>query len=82
MKEYNLKWTQYNQTKYFLCQVRNFLPQMAEAEVELNTALRNGQGDQLNIENVDDDEKVIEMDVALMKVILILWYFFTREFEF
>lgn len=50
-----------------LNKVRNFLPQMAEAEMELNTALRNGQGDQLNIENVDDDDKVIEMDVALVK---------------
>ena len=49
---------------------------MAEAEVELNTALRNGQADQLNIENVDNDDKVIEMDVALVKVI---FYVFTNE---
>ena len=48
---------------------------MAEAEVELNTALRNGQADQLNIENVDNDDKVIEMDVALVKVI---FYVFTN----
>ena len=48
---------------------------MAEAEVDLNTALRNGQADQLNIENVDNDDKVIEMDVALVKVI---FYVFTN----
>jgi len=47
--------------------VKNFLPQMAEAEAELNTAIRNGEAHKLNIENVENDDRVIEMDVAMLK---------------
>ena len=50
---------------------------MAEADSELKVALKNGQGDQLNIENTEGDDKVIEMDVALLKVFgLISWGYF------
>ena len=50
---------------------------MAEADSELKVALKNGQGDQLNIENTEGDDKVIEMDVALLKVFgLISWRYF------
>ena len=41
---------------------------MAEAEAELNTAIRNGEAHKLNIENVENDDRVIEMDVAMLKV--------------
>ena len=41
---------------------------MAEADYALQSALRNGDKHKFNIENVEDDEKVIEMDVALLKV--------------
>eukprot|EP00088_Acartia_fossae_P030904 TRINITY_DN3187_c0_g1_i1.p1 TRINITY_DN3187_c0_g1~~TRINITY_DN3187_c0_g1_i1.p1 ORF type:complete len:179 (+),score=69.44 TRINITY_DN3187_c0_g1_i1:44-580(+) len=50
-----------------LAKVKNFLPVMAEADSELQMALKNGHADQLNIENIEGDDKVIEMDVALLK---------------
>jgi len=50
-----------------LVKVKKFLPQMAEADYALQSALRNGDNHMINIENVENDEKVIEMDVALLK---------------
>ena len=41
---------------------------MAEADYALQSALRNGDNHLINIENVENDENVIEMDVALLKV--------------
>ena len=41
---------------------------MAEAEGRLNTAIREGLADSLNIQNIDGLERVVEMDVALLKV--------------
>jgi hypothetical protein len=34
----------------------------------LKKALKEGLADSLDIENVDGDERVVEMDVALLKV--------------
>ena len=48
--------------------MRSFLPKIAEAEERLNKALREGLADTLNIQNVEGDERVVEMDVALLKV--------------
>lgn len=44
---------------------------MAAAEEKLNTALRDGLADDLNVENVATDEKYIEMDVAMLKVTIV-----------
>ena len=41
---------------------------MAEAEGRLNKAIREGLADSLNIQNIDGLERVVEMDVALLKV--------------
>lgn len=49
-----------------LDQVKGFLPKMASADADLRTALRDGLGENLNLENVKEDEKYIEMDVAVM----------------
>merc|ERR1719309_467989 len=40
---------------------------MAEAEEQLNHAIRKGLGSEYDIENVQQDEKVIQMDVALLQ---------------
>lgn len=50
-----------------LDQVKSFLPKMAEAEVKLQSAIRDGLQDKFNVENVEDDERFVEMDVALLK---------------
>ena len=51
-----------------LDQVKQFLPQMAEAEVKLNEAVAANGGAKFDVENVTEtDENVIEMDIALMK---------------
>ena len=50
-----------------LDQVKQFLPQLAEAEVKLNEAVAADGGDEFDVENVATDENVIEMDIALMK---------------
>jgi hypothetical protein len=41
---------------------------MAEAEGQLNKAVREGLANSYNIENVEGDDRVVEMDVALLKV--------------
>ncbi len=48
--------------------MRTFLPKIAEAEERLNKALREGLADSLDIQNIQGDDKVVEMDVALLKV--------------
>ena len=48
-------------------QVRSFLPQMADAEVKLAAALAGGGGEQFNVENVTGDQRVIEMDIAMVQ---------------
>jgi len=50
-----------------LDQVKGFLPKMAEAEQQLNCAIKQGLSNRYNVEDVEDDEKVIEMDVAILK---------------
>ena len=50
-----------------LDQVKQFLPQLAEAEVKLNEAVAAEGGDKFDVENIATDENVIEMDIALMK---------------
>jgi len=40
---------------------------MAEAEVKLQSAIRDGLQDKFNVENVENDERFVEMDVALLK---------------
>ncbi|XP_023320036.1 uncharacterized protein C12orf45 homolog [Eurytemora carolleeae] len=49
-----------------LDQVKSFLPTMATADKDLKTAIKNGLGEKLNVENVQEDEKYIEMDVAVL----------------
>ena len=46
--------------------VKSFLPQMAEADKQLNEAVARDGADKFNVENVGDDENVIEMDIAVM----------------
>ena len=48
--------------------VKSFLPVMAGADVDLKNALKDGLGEKLNLENVMEDEKYIEMDLAVMDV--------------
>lgn len=48
--------------------MKSFLPTMATADKDLKTAIKNGLGEKLNVENVQEDEKYIEMDVAVMDV--------------
>merc|ERR1719153_1307286 len=50
-----------------LDKVKKFLPQMAEADTALQSALRNGDACHINIENIENDDKVIEMEVALLR---------------
>eukprot|EP00092_Neocalanus_flemingeri_P009900 GFUD01010670.1.p1 GENE.GFUD01010670.1~~GFUD01010670.1.p1 ORF type:complete len:193 (-),score=79.82 GFUD01010670.1:91-669(-) len=50
-----------------LDEVRSFLPQMAEAEVKLAAALAGGDGRQFDVENVTGDQRVIEMDIAMVQ---------------
>ena len=49
-----------------LQQVKSFLPQMAEAGKQLNEAVARDGADKFNVEKVDDDENVIEMDIAVL----------------
>ena len=44
-----------------LHRVQAFLPQMARAESELQQKLEQNQADDIDIENVDNCDKVIEM---------------------
>merc|ERR1719318_583003 len=50
-----------------LDEVRSFLPQMADAEVKLAAALAGGAGEQFDVENVTGDQRVIEMDIAMVQ---------------
>merc|ERR1719427_1802504 len=50
-----------------LDEVRNFLPQMADAEVKLTASLASGGGDQYDVENVTGDQRGIEMDIAMVE---------------
>jgi len=50
-----------------LDQVKNFLPQMAAAERQLNQAVASEGIEKFDVENVDHDENVIEMDIAVME---------------
>ena len=49
-----------------LDQVKSFLPQMAEAENQLNQAVARDGGEKYNVENVRDDQRVVEMDIAVL----------------
>ena len=49
-----------------LDQVKSFLPQMAEAERQLTQAVARDGGQKFNVENVRDDQRVVEMDIAVM----------------
>ena len=49
-----------------LNQVKNFLPQMAEAELKLNQAVARDGGDAFDVENIANDDNVIEMDIAMV----------------
>ena len=53
---------------YSIDKVKSFLPTMATADKDLKTAIKNGLGEKLNVENVQEDEKYIEMDVAVLDV--------------
>jgi len=52
----------------------------------LKKALKEGLADSLDIENVDGDERVVEMDVALLKVrfffLLVLGFGFNSRAQF
>ena len=52
---------------FYIFQVRSFLPQMADAEVKLAAALASGGGEQYDVENVTGDQRVIEMDIAMVQ---------------
>ena len=65
--------------------MKGFLPKMASADADLRTALRDGLGENLNLENVKEDEKYIEMDVAVMDVSLFIlvpyWYLLSLSYN-
>jgi len=47
--------------------VKDFLPKMAEADVKLATTLKEEGGrERLNVENLEGEQQVVEMDIALM----------------
>ncbi|XP_061570531.1 uncharacterized protein C12orf45 homolog [Cololabis saira] len=48
--------------------LQNFLPQMAEANEKLKQQIEEGAAGYLDIENVEEAERVIEMDVALVEL--------------
>merc|ERR1711874_626188 len=50
-----------------LKQVRSFLPRMAEAEAKLAKDIEQGLKERINIENVQNDERVIEMNIGLLE---------------
>ena len=54
---------------------------MATADKDLKTAIKNGLGEKLNVENVQEDEKYIEMDVAVMDVsfFFLIFHFFLSD---
>lgn len=48
--------------------LQSFLPQMAQANETLKQQMENSPADQFNIESVEEAEKVIEMDVAVVEL--------------
>ncbi|KAG7235821.1 hypothetical protein INR49_002120 [Caranx melampygus] len=48
--------------------LQNFLPQMAEANEKLKRQMEEAPAGHFDIENVDEAQKVIEMDVALVEL--------------
>lgn len=48
--------------------LQSFLPQMAEANEKLKQQLEEAPEGQFDIENVDEAERVIEMDVAVVEL--------------
>ncbi|KAM3927113.1 NOP protein chaperone 1 [Leptodactylus fuscus] len=51
-----------------LDRVQNFLPQMAQANENLKREIESCSDGKFDIENVEGDEKVIEMNVALVEL--------------
>ncbi|XP_056311087.1 uncharacterized protein C12orf45 homolog [Danio aesculapii] len=51
-----------------LDRLQNFLPQMAQANESLRQQMEEAPAGFFNIESVEDAEKVIEMDVALVEL--------------
>ncbi|NP_001188341.1 NOP protein chaperone 1 [Danio rerio] len=51
-----------------LDRLQNFLPQMAQANESLRQQMQEAPAGFFNIETVEDAEKVIEMDVALVEL--------------
>ncbi|XP_040007763.1 uncharacterized protein C12orf45 homolog [Xiphias gladius] len=48
--------------------LQNFLPQMAEANEKLKQQMEEAPAGRFNIENVEEAQRVIEMDVALVEL--------------
>ncbi|KAK2858684.1 hypothetical protein Q5P01_003304 [Channa striata] len=48
--------------------LQNFLPQMAEANEKLKQQMEDAPAGQFDIENVEEAQRVIEMDVALVEL--------------
>ncbi|KAM4614936.1 NOP protein chaperone 1 [Polymixia lowei] len=51
-----------------LDRLQSFLPQMAQANEKLKQQMDESPAGQFDIESVEEDEKVIEMDVALVEL--------------
>ncbi|XP_072257281.1 NOP protein chaperone 1 [Pyxicephalus adspersus] len=51
-----------------LDRVQSFLPQMASANEKLSQEMKDCPAGTYDIENVEDQEKIIEMDVALVEL--------------
>jgi len=50
-----------------LDKVRSFLPMMQVADIKLAEDIKNGKTDEMNIENVENDERVVEMQIGMME---------------
>uniref|UniRef100_A0A3P9CGI7 NOP protein chaperone 1 n=1 Tax=Maylandia zebra TaxID=106582 RepID=A0A3P9CGI7_9CICH len=53
---------------FFLDRLQSFLPQMAEANEKLKRQMEEAPAGRFDIESVDEAERVIEMDVALVEL--------------
>ncbi|XP_069829810.1 NOP protein chaperone 1 [Dendropsophus ebraccatus] len=51
-----------------LDRVQNFLPQMAQANEDLSREIQSSSDGKFDIENVDGEENIIEMNVALVEL--------------
>ncbi|CAJ0966778.1 unnamed protein product [Ranitomeya imitator] len=51
-----------------LDRVQNFLPQMAQANEDLNKELQTCSDGKFDIENIEQEENIIEMNVALVEL--------------